>query len=298
MSDPADEQPATQSFEQARQVGTVELDRYCAACGYNLRQQAIRRDAATKLLMCKCPECGAFEPANTLTTATRGWFRGLIVLAWLAWLVLWLNLIGWSVFGVTALAVVSGDVRRNWADIEDVDQSTLVENDALRDYRRQNRQNNAAGNAAAAHSYYNQNVWELRPMRGDDAAIIAIFLALAAAIGGVMTTITAVAIPHWPRWGYVLFACAWPLVGVLIFHALVWRELYGWRIVTVDLMQWHLQCAIAIEATALLAGLLAVWLGRPVTRGIVRLIVPPNRRGAFAYLWLADGKTPPKTVRA
>ncbi|MFN3167217.1 MAG: hypothetical protein ACE37H_09170 [Phycisphaeraceae bacterium] len=295
MNAPGEEQPVTQPFEQARQVGTVELDRYCAACGYNLRQQAIRRDPATRLLLCQCPECGAFEPANTLTTATRGWFRGLVVFAWLVWLVLWLNLVGWSVFGVTALAVVSGDTRQQWVEIENVNPNDLVENDAIKNYRQQVSQHNAAGHAGPM-SFYKSNAMALRPMRSDDKWVLGLCIALAAAIGGVMTTITAVAIPHWPRWGYVLFACAWPLVGVFIFHALIWPELYDWRIVTVGLMQWHLRCAITIQTTALATSLLAVWLGRPVARGVIRLIVPPNRRGAFAYLWLADGKTQPKTA--
>jgi hypothetical protein len=297
MNEPNAGQPNPQSFELIEQVGTVEMDRYCSGCGYNLRQQAIRRETATQLLLCKCPECGLFEPANTLTTATRGWFRTLIVIVWGIWFVIWLNLIGWSVFGVTGMAVVSGDIRRSWVQVENIDPNQLVENEALEDYRNSLAQNNSNNPNAAVNSYYyGNNVWDLRPMRNEDGLILAIFLALTAAIGAVMTTITVVAMPHWPRWGYVVFACAWPLVGIFIFHGLVWRELYQWRMITFDLMQWHLVCAVSIEAIAIAASLLAVWLGRPVTRGLVRMIVPPKRRGMFAYLWLADSKTPPKTV--
>jgi len=288
------------AFEQLDAVGTVELDRYCASCGYNLRQQAIRREPSTKLLLCKCPECGVFEPANTLTTATRSWFRGLVAFVWIVWFAIWLNLVGWSIFGVTALAVVSGDVRREWIDTDQIVLDQLVDNKRLEAYRNELANGNTpnASGAAVNHSGFYGNAYDLRPMRDEDLLIMAIFLALSAAIGAVLTTITMVAMPHWKRWGYVTFAVGWPLIGAMIFHGLIWRELYGWRLVTIDLMQWHLICAVSIEAAALVCGLAAVWLGRPVTRGIVRLVVPPQRRGVFAYLWLADGKTPPKTVQA
>lgn len=283
------------AFETIQQVGTVELDRYCGGCGYNLRQQAIRRETKTQLLLCKCPECGVFEPANTLTTAHRSWFRGLVVIAWLCWLVVWLNLVGWSVFAVVGLALVSGDIRRDWdwVEVEQIDPDQIYANDALQAYRKSSGNHSGSG---VSHSYYGDNVMDIRPMRGEDAAIIALFLAVAATLGMLLTTITTVAMPHWRRWGYVCFAVGWPLIGILIFHGLIWHEHYNWRLVTIDLVNWHLACALSIEAIAIVAGLLAVWLGRPVTRGLIRLFVPPRRRGVFAYLWLADGKAPTKTV--
>jgi len=290
---------AAEPFEHSKQVGTVELDRYCTHCGYNLRQQAIRREPRTHLLLCKCPECGTFEPANTLTTATRSWFRGLVFFVWLFWFAIWLNMIGWSIFGVTGLAVVSGDIRREWgANFEEVDLDRIVENQRLENYLEELKQqpiNSTAGTASQGY-YGGENVWDLRPMRDEDVLILAIFLALTAAIGALMTTVTTVAMPHWKRWGYVCFAVGWPLIGILIFHGLIWRELYNWRLVTIDLMHWHLACALSIEAVTIAAGLVAVWLGRPVARGLVRVIVPPKRRGIFAYLWLVDGKTPPRTA--
>ena len=283
MSEATDDQAAPQTFEHIEQVGTVELDRYCSNCGYNLRQQAIRRETSTKLLLCKCPECGTFEPANTLTTAHRSWFRQLAVLFWLLWVAVWLGLIAGSVSSVTGLAVVSGEVRRNWVDMEDVDRGVIFANRGLENY-----QNNSG--------YYTNSVWTLRPMDEDEIAIIALLLSISAAIGAVMTTITLVAMPHWPRWGYACFAFGWPMIVVLVFHGLFWREEYDWRRVAGDYMNWHLWMGIAVEAVAIAGGLLAVWLGRPAARWLVRLIVAPKRRGVFAYLWLVDGKAPPKTT--
>ena len=297
MSQAAHEQPAAQTFELLEQIGTVEMDRYCTGCGYNLRQQAIRRETTTRLLMCKCPECGTFEPANTLTTATRSWFRYLVVMVWLLWFVIWLTLVGWSVFGVTGLAVVSGDLRRGWVDIENVDLNLLYENEGVVQYRNELAQEQQGHSSAGApRYYYGSNAYELRPMRDEDPLILTLMILMSAAIGAVMTTITAVAMPHWRRWGYVCFAVGWPMISILIFHGLIWRENYNWRMVTVDLMNWHMKTAISIEVIAIVGGLVAVWLGRPVARGLIRVIIPPKRRGAFAYLWLADGKTPPKVV--
>lgn len=293
----ANAQPASQeAFEHIEQVGTVELDRYCGNCGYNLRQQAIRREPATRLLLCKCPECGTFEPANSHTTATNSWFRGLVAFIWLFWFAIWLSLVGWSVGGITGLAVVSGDIRRGWMEVEEVDTSRIFDNDGYQNYL--TNQANQLNGGAYQNSYFSNNAWDLRPIQNEDIFLIAFFIVLSATIGAVMTTITMIAMPHWRRWGYVCFAVGWPMIGILIFHGLIWRELYSWRIVTVDLTQWHMTSALSIEAAALGASLIAVWLGRPAARGVIRFIVPPKRRGVFAYLWLADGKSPPKTVKA
>lgn len=297
MNESAHTPPAAEPFELHEQVGTVELDRYCTHCGYNLRQQAIRRETHTKLLLCACPECGTYEPANTHTTATRSWFRFIVVIFWLIWLAIWLNMIGWSVFGITGLAVVSGNMCRTWVDFDQVDKSRLVQNDALKNYYQQfQNNNNNNNNSQAAQYYYGPgDVVDRRPMRKDDIALVAFFFFLSAAIGATLTGITTVAMPHWRRWGYLVFAVGVPLIAIIIFSFL-WNELYNWRVVTVDLVRWHQKIGIGILLAALGASVVAVWLGRPVTRGIIRVIVPPGLRGMFAYLWLADGKTPPKTA--
>jgi hypothetical protein len=75
-------------FEDLAPVAFVEIDRYCEACGYNLRTQAVRRDPRTQVLLTRCPECGRHHPAADGTTAARAWVRRFSPLLLCGWVLL------------------------------------------------------------------------------------------------------------------------------------------------------------------------------------------------------------------
>jgi hypothetical protein len=74
------------SFETllaAQRMGTIQTDTFCAGCGYNLFSQGVVRDPNTRILLCRCPECGKFTPAGVATIADSAWRRaagGLLIL--------------------------------------------------------------------------------------------------------------------------------------------------------------------------------------------------------------------------
>jgi hypothetical protein len=74
------------SFEvllASQRVGIIQTDLFCAGCGYDLFSQGVVRDPNTRILLCRCPECGKFAPAGVATIADSGWRRaagGLLIL--------------------------------------------------------------------------------------------------------------------------------------------------------------------------------------------------------------------------
>jgi len=79
---------APPAFEQAAVIAYVETDCFCEGCGYSLRGQAVRREATTQLLLCRCPECGRFQPAAELSSAGRLWLARLSMVLLVVWVVI------------------------------------------------------------------------------------------------------------------------------------------------------------------------------------------------------------------
>jgi hypothetical protein len=52
-------------------VGNVQVDAFCAHCNYNLFSQVVSRDERLGILVCRCPECGQFTAAGSVTTANQ-----------------------------------------------------------------------------------------------------------------------------------------------------------------------------------------------------------------------------------
>ncbi len=91
----------TPEFRDLPSRAVVETDRFCAGCGYNLRQQAVRRETHTRLLLAQCPECGAFEPVSRDTTVTRLWMAWavrLFLVLWVAVLLLLMWIAGCAIY--------------------------------------------------------------------------------------------------------------------------------------------------------------------------------------------------------
>lgn len=88
-------QRPTVNLSQQPTLSTLETDRICMECGYNLRQQSIKREPSTQLLLVQCPECGSLSHAEgsdrlswlTRTLLVKGllvtWFAVLVALTWL-----------------------------------------------------------------------------------------------------------------------------------------------------------------------------------------------------------------------
>jgi hypothetical protein len=135
------------------------------------------------------------------------------------------------------------------------------------------------------HSMGNRRVY--RPWNDDeDFGLIATLGAISAVIGFIEITLLAISAHHWRRWGYVLIAVLLPSVPLAMVMFGISRDGADmlpqamWRL----LLHWGLQVC---------GGIVAALLGRPFARLLAWAFVPPKPRATLAYLWLADGKTPP-----
>ncbi len=98
---------------------------------------------------------------------------------------------------------------------------------------------------------------------------------------------------HWRKLWHVLAAVLLPAGALALAMGLHWDR-YG------SPAQWpwehraSLPVAFLTAGLEVLGGVVGVWIGRPVARGLIRVLLPPRARAALAFLWHRDGKTPPR----
>ena len=253
-------------FDRLPRVAEIEIDRFCDGCGYNLRTQAVRRDPRTEILLCRCPECARFHAATDQTTIAHPWLRRLAALL----LVLWVSLIAG---GVITLAIIEGAITVT--TIEDLGRSRYVYN-----YNRTRQRQ--------YHPIQKLPLYATReyPRYHVEIGLMAA-LSLGTGFGGV--ALATVVCPHWPRWGYRLYAIGLPLLVALFVWAI-------FRLDSPRYLQWCNPYIMGHALIQILAGIPGMVTGRPLARLIIRITMSQRLRQALAFLWLVDGKSPPATA--
>lgn len=237
----------------------MDGDVFCRGCQYNLRGQPIRREPCTGLVLVRCPECGAFSPAEAGLSASQRWLHRLAGPAMVAWVLL---LIGGLAASGLALFI---DMVVMWEWVEYFDRRHQY-----------------------SHRYRNGE------FSMEDLIGFSMMAGAALALGGLTTLAGSVCLPHWKRWGVLLASVAWPAATYGIMAMITMFDHYDrapykdWSITQALLMSTG-----ALAMVAVLSGVLMSFIGRPVARGVVRLLLPRKLRGPLAYLWLVDEKTPP-----
>ena len=95
-----------------------------------------------------------------------------------------------------------------------------------------------------------------------------------------------VTFPHWRR-----AACASVVVGLPIAIGAVMAV--AWNQEAPHLLGWGVPYIAGHVYAQLAGGMAGVFLGRPLARLVVRILLPPGARPRLAYLWLADAKPLP-----
>ena len=253
----------TFAFERLPLVAEMELDRFCDHCGYNLRTQAVRRDPRTRILLCRCPECGRFHPATGQTSVFSPWLRRLATLL----LAFWILVIGGGFIG---LAIAEGAMTV--VTVEDLGRRRYAYSQDTRRWQR-------SGLPLYMRTHEREYIqWVVGMAIGS----------LAVSFGG-MALIT-VFCYHWRRWTCDLVAVAMPtLVGLVLLLTLRYG---GPR----DTLPWATSYIILYTLIQVLGGIFGIASGRPMARLVIRIFLPPRARQTLAFLWLADGKKPPSTA--
>ena len=290
-------------------VSTLIGDRLCIKCGYNLIGQPILRESHYDMLIVRCPECATVASVQEYPLLGR-WanrWASLLAAAWmLALVVLWLG----TSAGIFGFAVGSAEV------------ATETYGDLI--YQKFNQwqlQQQAAGGTTAGGNtvilpggsriVVNMNTSDFTAWwKQQDRA------ALLREAGGIFSGFNWIV---WNIWMWMAIACA--LLGVIWATALLARGRRGllvWGLIIIltaavigliPILDWLMntptwtrqaagqQIAPTTLALSLLWG--AIWLtaglmfGRSITRGLIRLMLPPRMRSSLAFLWLADGLEPP-----
>lgn len=297
---------------QEVRVSTLHGDRPCIRCGFNLQGQPVVREPVYGMIMVRCPECSTVASLQEYPLLGRWANRFAAVLA-AAWLLLLLGGVlasGGITFGTTEAAIQSSSERL----------SLTISRKYVEWY-----------NAADEKTKANVTKWGGQaPQIGSYTTIDAtwwnaqdpsIFLA---ELGGVRLAMNrGVADPLiWSVisgamlgavWSILLLALRRPrllLMGLLIIGVAFTYEFLWGSLSRTWSMSRYMAGAIWVQEAAshilapwvtgfalglsLLGLCLGLWFGRPLTRWLVRLLLPPRLWAPLSFLWIAEKLPPPK----
>jgi hypothetical protein len=285
MTDLADHPP----MRPLERYVQLETDHFCD-CGYNLHGQTVTRDERLGFMVCRCPECGRWHPAGHGVAARSVWLGRLatsMLVVWIVALVTFFLSMGfllatWQAIAVmeaTTMAYFAPDGRRVVSTYDQATQASQWTDEST----------GAVVNVTGPIGYRRvpQPWGEYWSRRTDELSALS-----AAALTTAFLTGAVSAIATWHvrrRYLVWLLGIAWPFIwGSMAFLFIVLieeenREMGAWAV-------GRFSTAAAIECAGVALGL---WLGRPLARALARLFVPQRPRQALAFLWRADGKTPP-----
>jgi hypothetical protein len=261
---PSPDRPAQLSAPVAR----IELDRFCVACGYNLRTLTVHRDAHTQIAVVRCPECGRFQSANETSMALHPWLDRFVSVLLATWM----------------LTLMAAFVMLGMADGA-ISYGTLDELTIHGGY--ETRQ---SGNTTTYTWRGSFGPLEVRPEPPEYKLFLASILTCSFLTAFVCGALAVVVFPHWRRIAYAALVVSIPvLAGVCV--AVVWSY------EAPHLFNWGLRYMMGHLGAQVLGGMIGVAFGRPLARGMVCILLPSSVRPRLSFLWLADNKPFPKPQR-
>jgi hypothetical protein len=286
----------------------VTGDRFCTKCGYNLIGQQIVREEHYALLIVRCPECATVASVQEYPLLGGWGVRWGVVLAAL-WFIALIGLWPASSGIVTGMcAVVSDEASRSYTRhldrLYEAAQAQAANPPAQGPGSRiitipggQTIRFGPGGNF--------DKWWEQQ----DKAALLADAGGWRGAINGEAFLIM---IPF----GLMVFASGWLWAVCLLQLKRRWLIVCAAAILLLAMvflaplvMEWHTlagiwsryaaqqQLGLPVVVISLVGAAIALglglWLGRPLTRFSVRLLLPPRLCYSLAFLWTAEGLQPP-----
>lgn len=285
-------------------VSTIVGDRLCVGCGFNLTGQPVFKESLYSLLIARCPECGVVAPMQEYPILGK-WanrWASLAAAFWLTVLLAGAFALAMYTFGFSMAASEVG-AERFGDHIATAYAATSPASSAP----------TSPGFGFGASRGYNPI--DLSWWRSEDAAdhlrraggfrylaasrVSGFWIGLLA-VGLAGGIIGSVAMLHATR----RRAAAMMLLPVLV-AAAIQISVHVSR--ATDLAASNFESAYAIARVELgpilfaisdmwmYAGMLVgVFIGRPVARWLVRTLLPPRHMSALAFLWVAEGKDPPR----
>lgn len=299
----AERAPAQPGSETVR-IAQLTGDRACIKCHFNLSGQTIVREPHYGLLIVRCPECGSACPVQEYPVLGRwaGRLGALLAAGYFCFLLAF------------ALACAGATAGISYA-VTELLSSPLQQFAYDRTIQHEQSKMASVGPPTQPQFYGNQAIdmewWEgLPPSKlivdaggWFGGAIdwrqlwIWVYIAL---VGLPLGVVWAVAMPgaRWRR--FVLVTLLIMLLATLFITLARFgpgsagRFMGAWYVRELILSEvfWQLVWpSLLASGVVLLAGML---LGRPIARGLVRLLLPPRLWAPFSFLWIADNRPLPR----
>jgi amino acid transporter len=263
----------------------IEADLFCTQCGYNLHSQPVVRDERLGILVVRCTECGRYQPAGAASNAGRVWLGRLATITLAVWILVVTAFVVGSTFGLGGLQVAHVEIFSIGGYVGPNGQRVFPSWDAAGRKRVWVTRDDEP--IAVENPPWQRTFVPLREVFQDRvaAALLGSLMCAAPVIfGGVMAAI----MWHVPRRRYWMLAALPVLAGMFViagFH--VDESSRGGDISVVVKI-------VVVAAMGQIAFItLGTLIGRPIARALATLFVPPRPRQALAFLWTADGKSPP-----
>lgn len=277
-------------------VSTVVGDRLCVKCGFNLFGQTIVREPRYGLLIVRCPECATVAALQEYPLLGKWANRWASTLAGLWFFVLLMWLVGFSGagFGLTmgGLEEGAGPFATALGDASAAAAATVGPQGPQTGFWQGSSQWNTVDRDWVAA----QDMGAIFNASGGWGAVVEtgalVFWMVQWLVLVPFGLLLSLALLHLRRWRLLVA----PLLMMVIMGAF---SLIAWIGLNYEANQFARAADVARErlagplmavgalnaASAVTAGLL---LGRPVARGLVRLLLGPRMRNSFARLWIAD----------
>jgi hypothetical protein len=287
-------------------ISTVVGDRLCIRCGFNLHGQPIVREPVYQLLIAQCPECGTPAALQEYPALGRwaGRWAALLAVAWLLILVGAIFVTGGTVAGMThaagesaarTLAVSLGERHQAW----------------LASPAGERRREQRSGWGYGAYSMLSQEWIEtgehrvvlheaggpLRALDWRGTAEIWLWMVFLCGMLGLCWSVFLLARPRWQVAIFMLLPAAFALLLVFYFRSdydYGWGWRYAHQFGASLLWPWPLFFSFIIAGAALGTG---IGTGRHITRFLARVLLPPRMASSLDFLWIIDGRDPPRPRR-
>ena len=274
----------------------VSTDRLCRACGMNLVGCSIEVEPRYDLRIARCPNCeavAAMEEYPPLTHWSGRW--SALIAGLLTVFMLVVGIGGLAACSLMPVAITAESTDRQTREIFDIFQAWLQERhpDEVAQYTWTARWERfpefwlSEGDATLANL---SPVSQL--IEWDEFTVQLVPICTAMLIGVIWSCFT---LGRRSR-GVILVSVALLALSLLVLAA-VWTGLsltvpastehVSWRYLRIPI----LASVYALVTTTFIAGVL---LGRPVLRGVLRLMLPVRSLGSLALLWTGDGLPVPR----
>lgn len=291
--------PANDASAGEVRVSTIVGDRLCIQCGFNLTGQPVTKEPRYGLFIARCPECGSVASLQEYPVLGK-WANRWAALAAALWLAI---LIAASfAFAGIVTGTSYGALEEGSRDFGD-----WVSRKAATD--------ETSGLSEQAYRFYTADVvdvawWEsldhwalLREAGGFRAVVLSEIVGFwfGLLIGGIAFGIVgSVALLHARRLRLAIVLLL-PMALAATFQTMIYTahraEMSANTVAEPDDLTFVMLAPLILLLTDLVVYtgvVIGAMIGRPTARGLMRAFLPPRLRSSLAFLWLADGKTPPK----